>query len=162
MLVLVVEDEVLIGMMLEVDLERAGCRVIGPASNYEAALRLAATDPPELALVDIKLHGGASGLEVARTLRDRHGTTCIFLTAQPELALGARDCALGVITKPYDSDMLIATIALVEATRTGEEPPAAPCGLELLTPLRGSQNQPGEGPRDAARGGRGMPGAGAG
>jgi DNA-binding NarL/FixJ family response regulator len=48
-------------------LEQQGMRVIGVASNIGEALAIAATDPPDVALVDIDL-GVESGLDVARAL----------------------------------------------------------------------------------------------
>jgi len=48
-------------------LERQGMRVIGVASNIGEALAIAATDRPDVALVDVDL-GVESGLDVARAL----------------------------------------------------------------------------------------------
>jgi DNA-binding response OmpR family regulator len=132
MLVLVAEDEVLIGMMLELDLGQAGYRVAGPASTFAAALQLAARNPPDVALVDLTLNGTPGGIELARALRDRHATTCIILTAQPELAGEARDAALGVIAKPYDPADLARSVGYAGEVRTGASPAAVPRGLTLF------------------------------
>jgi two-component system, response regulator PdtaR len=56
-LVLVVEDEVLIAMDLEQLLHRHGWRVLGPAATVAEALRLLASDRPDVALLDVDLRG---------------------------------------------------------------------------------------------------------
>ena len=82
MIVLIVEDEALVGLVLETALRLAGHRVLGPAFTADEALRLVDAERPELALVDINLQGDRDGVASARALRDRHGTACLFLTAQ--------------------------------------------------------------------------------
>jgi len=48
-------------------LERQGMSVVGVASNCGEALAIAASDPPDVALVDVDL-GAESGIDVARAL----------------------------------------------------------------------------------------------
>ncbi len=55
--ILVVEDEFLIALDLEVTLETAGYRVIGPALNVSAALQLLKADRPDAAILDVNLAG---------------------------------------------------------------------------------------------------------
>jgi CheY-like chemotaxis protein len=46
-------------------------------------------------LSDVNLEGGTQGIDLARELRDRHDTTCVFLTAQPEKVHDAEPVATG-------------------------------------------------------------------
>ena len=78
MVILIVEDEVLIGLALQVVLFFGGHHVIGLAASADEALRLAAAEPPELAFVDINIRGDSDGIAVARALTERHGTSCIL------------------------------------------------------------------------------------
>jgi CheY-like chemotaxis protein len=55
--VLVVEDEMLVGMELESLLERQGCAVIGPASTVGRALALLDHEQVDAALLDLNLNG---------------------------------------------------------------------------------------------------------
>jgi two-component system, response regulator PdtaR len=55
--ILVVEDEFLIAMELDITLGRAGFRVLGPAANVSAALKLLRADRPEAAVLDVDLAG---------------------------------------------------------------------------------------------------------
>ena len=74
MLILVVEDEALVGLVLVLALVRKGRDVLGPAGTATEALALAERTPPELALVDIDLRNGGDGVGVARALLGRHGS----------------------------------------------------------------------------------------
>jgi two-component system, response regulator PdtaR len=132
MVILVVEDEVLIGVALCMILRVAGYRVCGPAGSVDDALELAGQEAPDLALVDVNLGGGAEGLDLARALRHRHGATCIFLTGNAGIAHQARDAAIGVIAKPYSFDAVVGAAAFVAAAASGNPTIAAPRGLQLF------------------------------
>lgn len=67
-LVLVVEDEALIGMTLLPDLEEAGYRVAGPFSRGDEALTWLERVTPDLAILDIILGDGPCQ-DLARGLR---------------------------------------------------------------------------------------------
>ncbi len=55
--VLVVEDEALVGMMIEDVLGDFGYSVVGPIENLQAAILLAATEQIDVAVVDINISG---------------------------------------------------------------------------------------------------------
>jgi DNA-binding response OmpR family regulator len=120
MIVLIVEDEALVGLVLETALRLAGHRVLGPAFTADEALRLVDAERPELALVDINLQGDRDGVASARALRDRHGTACLFLTAQTGQAHAADDAAIGLIGKPYDPAAVVRAIEALARIRSGE------------------------------------------
>ena len=132
MIILVVEDEVLIGIALCMVLRVAGHRVWGPAGTVDRALEMAASEAPDLAFVDLNLQGNAEGLDLARTLQRQHGTTCIFLTANVSRAREARDAALGVIAKPYSFDAVLGAVEYAAAARNGEPSKTAPRALQLF------------------------------
>lgn len=131
MVILIVEDEYLIGLALALVLAIAGHHIVGPAASADEALQLAQAERPELAFVDININGDRDGVDVARLLTE-HGTTCIFLTAQLDRARAARDVAVGVITKPYDPNALLQTVEVAADIRTGLIPTVVPRHLELF------------------------------
>ena len=131
MVILIVEDEYLIGLALALVLAIAGHHIVGPATSADEALQLAQAERPELAFVDININGDRDGVDVARLLTE-HGTTCIFLTAQLDRARAARDVAVGVITKPYDPNALLQTVEVAADIRTGLIPTVVPRHLELF------------------------------
>jgi CheY-like chemotaxis protein len=77
--ILVVEDEALLASSIKDILEESGFSVAVASSGPEA-LSLAFVDPPDLALVDIRLAGPMNGIEVAARLREQLGVPPIFLS----------------------------------------------------------------------------------
>ena len=138
MLILVVEDEALLAMALEAALTDAGHHVLGPASTASRALEIVEREQPELALVDINLRDGSSGVDLARDMRARWGTPCLFMTAQSNVARANRDAALGILDKPYDPETVLACIDVMKEIMDGGNPPppAIPYGLELFPTTR--------------------------
>ena len=81
MKILIVEDEPLIAMHIEQMVKDFGYHVCGMAASAHEAIRLAACECPHIALMDIHLAGGSSGIDAAQALFERHGVSCIFLSA---------------------------------------------------------------------------------
>lgn len=128
MRILVVEDEALIALVLVEILAEDGHEVLGPAATVEQALALCEEGPPQLALLDITLQGGGSGLEVARVLFGRWGVRSIFASSQVCVARQARDVALGCIQKPYAVETVLRSIEAVRAVLDGAAPASLPQG----------------------------------
>ena len=97
--VLIVEDEILVAMELEAVVEDLGQTPIGIAADLETAMRLAA-DRPDVALVDVNLRDGPTGIEIGRRLSRDHGTIVVFMTANPALLGEGVAGAIGVLPKP--------------------------------------------------------------
>jgi DNA-binding response OmpR family regulator len=145
MLVLIVEDEPLIAVSLELELELAGHRVLGPADDPEHAMRLAAEHRPDVALVDIGLHGTPRGIELARALRAQYDVAVLLVTLNRDAALENQDAALGVITKPFDPDDVPESVEIANALKQGKQPSthSLPGSLELFaTPTQSRQDEP--------------------
>ena len=132
MVILIVEDEILVGLALKLVLRIGGYCVLGPAATAEDALHLAQVQHPDLAFVDITLSGEEDGIAVAQALTTRYGTSCIFLTAELDRARSSKEAALGVIAKPYDPPELLRAVKLVKAIRKGALPSRIPRHLELF------------------------------
>jgi len=103
-------------------------------SDGESALKALIENPPDLAVLDIKMPK-MDGLELLRRLREKSAIPVIFLTSKDDeldealgLAMGADD----YIAKPFSQRLLIARIRAIlrrtEATlpnpETGEDVPA--------------------------------------
>lgn len=98
-------------------------------SDGETALKALVDNPPDLAVLDIKMPR-MDGLELLRRLREKSGIPVIFLTSKDDeldealgLAMGADD----YIAKPFSQRLLIARIRAIlrrtegaTATGTGE------------------------------------------
>ena len=112
--ILIVDDDALMRRSLALSLEGAGYRA-ETATSAEEALEAVAARRPDLVLLDIGLPG-IDGLEALRLLRQRLDAPVIFVTARRReldeilgLELGADD----YVTKPFDTDVLLARIRAV-------------------------------------------------
>ena len=122
--VLVVDDEVQIRRALLLNLRSRGYQVVEAATG-EVALQLAASERPDLVLLDLGLPG-IGGLDVIAALRGWTHVPIIVLTVRDDerakvmaLDAGADD----YVTKPFGSDELLARIRA--ALRRAEAPAAA-------------------------------------
>jgi len=113
--VLVVEDQVLIAIHLQDLVEDAGHRVVAITHDADSALTAAASERPAIAIMDIRLAHGTSGVDVARQLYERHGMRCWFVSANINDEVRSRVAdlrPLGFIGKPF---LAVEVIAAVQA-----------------------------------------------
>jgi two-component system, response regulator PdtaR len=102
--ILVIEDDLLIATQIETTLTEAGFDVVGLAPTGEEAIELAANDPPDLAVVDIRLAGDRNGVDTALELFRSHGIRCIFASAYSDdesRRRAAPAAPFGWLQKPY-------------------------------------------------------------
>jgi DNA-binding response OmpR family regulator len=129
--ILLVDDDALLRRSLAFSLEQAGYRVSTAASAEDA---LARRDRPALVLLDIGLPG-MDGLDALRHFQQSTDAPIIFLTARRReldevlgLELGAED----YVTKPFDTDVLLARIKVVlRRSRRSAAPGPKPGPLEV-------------------------------
>src|SRR3954467_956978 len=96
-------------------------------SDGEAALKALTENPPDLAVLDVKMPR-MDGMELLRRLRERSSVPVIFLTSKDEeldealgLALGADD----YVKKPFSQRLLIARIKVILRRAEARAAPAA-------------------------------------
>lgn len=130
--VLIVEDEILLAAELGFLVQESGCRDVGHAMSADEAVRLASALHPDLALVDVHLRDGPTGVEVARRIVDDCGGVVLFMTANVKRLPPDFAGACGVIGKPYSEIGVRRALAFLETClRTGEAPGPPPVGFEL-------------------------------
>ena len=136
MVILIIEDEALLGMSLAWELEEAGHKVLGPVSSTAAARRLAARERPDLALIDIDLQDQQPGIELARDLRQQFGVASLLLTSEPNAIRSYTDAVLGVIAKPFNPVEIRRSVAVAKSVLNGRSPASAtiPRMLEIFEP----------------------------
>lgn len=136
--VLIVEDEVLIALELEDLLAEAGHVPVGIASTAAEAVRLGHDLKPDVALVDIHLGDGPTGIDVARSLGAADGTTVVFTTANGRRIPPDFAGAAGAIGKPYSERSVRSALTYFADRRDGRiaasVPP--PDGVVLSPRLR--------------------------
>ena len=94
--VLIADDEAIIRLGLRTMLEEMGHRVVGMATDGPSAVRLAAKEKPDLALLDIKMPD-MDGLEVAEAITAKRRITILMLTAYSDRELVERATKLAVL-----------------------------------------------------------------
>jgi CheY-like chemotaxis protein len=129
MRILVVEDEALVAMEIEMMIDLAGHEAVAQADDLNSALSAVAAARPDLALVDIQLAGGCSGLDVAAALK-AHRVPVVFATGNCPREQG-RDLALGCLHKPVTDSTLAAALAAAAALLEGAPIPPLPTSLHL-------------------------------
>src|SRR5688500_4238784 len=78
--VLIVEDDLLVGMGLKAQIERLGHSVVGQASGATDAMALYREHKPDIVLLDIRLDD-ADGIEVAGQLLKERRAPMIIISA---------------------------------------------------------------------------------
>jgi len=108
-LLLVDDDEDFLGV-LAIAMRKRGFTVT-LANSAESAFELAKNDPPEFAVVDLKMSGN-SGLVLVRQLSDLEaGTKIVVLTGYASIATAIEAIKLGAthyLAKPVDADEIVA------------------------------------------------------
>ncbi|MEA2682220.1 MAG: two-component system, OmpR family, alkaline phosphatase synthesis response regulator PhoP [Chloroflexota bacterium] len=123
--ILVVDDEAQIVRLVSDHLVHAGFSVL-QAADGATALRLAASEHPDLVILDLGLPG-LDGLDVTRNLRRANPVPVIMLTARSDesdklvgLELGADD----YVTKPFSPKELVARVrAVLRRTEAAAQAP---------------------------------------
>ena len=111
--ILIVEDDYLVASELEATLTDAGFQVVGVASTADQAIRLARTQRPDLAVVDVRLIGRRDGVDAAVTMFNEFGLRSIFATAHDDADTRERAkqaSPIAWLAKPYTPARLIPLI----------------------------------------------------
>jgi DNA-binding response OmpR family regulator len=107
--VLLVEDDFMVSMLAEDILLEAGAKVL-LAMQLGAAMKIAADEAVDVAVLDVNLGDGRTSYPVAELLRTRH-IPFMFLTGYDDCGLDRQFDSQPKLQKPYPAE------ALVEAVR---------------------------------------------
>lgn len=133
MRVFIIEDEALLQMELEMFIEDAGHAVAGVATSLREAHVFAKQMGADVALVDIHLADGPTGIEAGRMLASR-GLPVVFVTANaarlPDDFVGA----LGVIGKPYSQAGIVSALKYIGSALQSQQPSLPPPPSLTLAP----------------------------
>ncbi|WP_322963385.1 response regulator [Sphingomonas fuzhouensis] len=126
---LIIEDEALVAMLVEDALTLHGHRIIGIADTVASAMELVEGERPDLALCDVKLADGDSGLTAAQLLAER-GIPCVFLSGNcPDH--GGHPLVIGCIAKPFRAGTLGTAVRAAYRTAKGQRPSDPPPTLKF-------------------------------
>lgn len=130
--ILIIEDERLVAMEMELVLADLGHEVVGIAADADSALALAQARAPDVALVDINLADGPTGVEVGRRLAQELGAAVVYITANPRMLGEGVAGAIGVLTKPTEEEAVSRAVDYALQRRRGYPVPPPPPELRLF------------------------------
>jgi len=113
---LIVEDELLIAETIKLYLNERGHSVVGIAISYEEAIQLLRATNPDIVLLDVRLYGVKSGIDVANHLLELgNNIPYVIVSSQYDTKIIEEAMyagAAGYITKPIAKETLWSTIEL--------------------------------------------------
>lgn len=114
--ILIVEDEILIADNIKRFLVQQGYDVVGIAISYDEATFLIETEHPDIILLDIRLNGEKSGIDIATYLNHKSiKIPFVFLTSQMDsknIEDAKKTFPSGYLSKPIQHESLKATIEI--------------------------------------------------
>lgn len=129
---LLVDDDATFTVVLERALEKRGYSVM-TANSVETALPLAEANPPEFAVLDLKMNG-ASGLVLVQRLHELDpATRIVMLTGYASIATAVEAIKLGAtqyLSKPANADEIVS--AFGHSARTDIPLEAQPASVDKL------------------------------
>jgi DNA-binding response OmpR family regulator len=132
--ILIIEDEALVAMELRFVLEDLGYEIAGMAADARTARQLVQETEVDLALVDIHLSDGPTGIELGRELGQQLGVTVLFMTANPGMVRNGVAGTIGVLSKPTDERAVQTAVDYALRRRTGRPVEYAPPEVRLIRP----------------------------
>ena len=105
--VLIVEDDYVIAQGLSHAIADNGFTVVGPVDTADLAVRLIANEPPDGALLDVRLRDGSS-VEVAKALQER-GVPFIVMSGHSRDTLPFELKKAPFVAKPMSESELVNT-----------------------------------------------------
>ncbi|QJE73851.1 response regulator [Aerophototrophica crusticola] len=136
--IMIVEDDAVIAFDLAETVRNMGHHVCGTAATMDAALTTAKRNRPTLALMDLRLAHGDSGITTAQMLRQSSELPIIFVTAfGDELTRRGLEHLGPVIRKPFTREQI--ERAITQAVFAPTREPNSPA----LAALAGQGGHPG-------------------
>ena len=148
--ILIVEDEPIIADDIAISLQEMGHHVIGIANSWEMTQPILDSENIDLVLLDIKIKGEESGIDIGHQLNDNYKVPFIYVTSffDEEIVKKAEETDPGAyLVKPFKDPDLKASIQLTLGKKKDqfaiESSPIKPLNLFLkkegvMTPLEPS------------------------
>lgn len=114
--ILVADDEVYISEMLKDILIDLGYEVTDIVSTVETAVQSLVFQTPDLAILDIKMHGRNQGFEIARLLQEEYHIPFLFLTSFSDTSTVKEASELeplAYLVKPFNEQNIFATLEVI-------------------------------------------------
>lgn len=115
--ILIVEDEVIIGMALAAELEDHGYNIVDIACSGKEALKAVRSFQPDLIILDIKISGCMDGLETLSELRKIANPFVIVISGNSDTSTHSRIKGMavdGFLVKPVNTKDLLGQIDAIK------------------------------------------------
>lgn len=130
--VLIVEDQPELTLVIGEALAGSGFAIAGMAISETDACSLASAAQPDIAVVDVQLKSGGSGLNIGPILA-RRGVAVLYATSDPDEVVDSHAAGIGCLAKPYTVSQLVRSVRLVqEAAAHGTRTRPAPANFRYL------------------------------
>lgn len=139
--ILLVEDNTNLSENISELLKINGYEILRIFESADSVMEYMLESPPDLILIDIKLKGSKTGIELAHDLRNEFKVPIVFITSASGKDIISKVRHLhpdGFIVKPFTKESLITTIELAMANYKSEEL------VENRTSIIKSKNTPDE------------------
>lgn len=133
--ILIVEDDMIIGANISLQLTNLGYEIDGLVSRGEDAISHVKENAPDILLLDINLKGVLNGIETAKAIQKTQDIPIIYLTANSDEATfekAKETHPKAFIAKPFNKLNLQRTIALVVEQLTENKPVSDHDEIEVL------------------------------
>lgn len=128
---LIVEDDILSAMTLRDALEDAGFEVLDLTDRVADAIVAVEARKPDLALVNINLHGHDDGIGLAGHFQTMD-VPVLFISGQVSRARSAQTVAVGSLPKPYKPSDIVMAVQYLLHHLAGDETSPRPDRLEVF------------------------------
>jgi two-component system, LytTR family, response regulator len=111
----IVEDDLLSAALLQQELSTMGYEVPEPCTDYDQAILMLVSNPPDLVVLDIRLDGEKGGIDIAAYIRKHMDIPFIFLTANADkntLNNAKSVMPYAFLVKPFKQSDLYAAIEI--------------------------------------------------
>jgi DNA-binding response OmpR family regulator len=131
--VMIAEDDLLIGDMLEDILVQSGYDVCGIVRTVAEGVELGKRHKPDLAILDVRLAGGGLGTSIAAGLDDEGHCGILYASGNLNQVVLTSSDGEACLSKPYrPADVLRALEIVEEIVNLGKASQPFPSGFHLL------------------------------
>ena len=119
--IFVAEDDVFISEQLIDMLEELGYNVLDVGYDYDSSLEILKYSNPEIAILDIKMHGKDEGLKIAQYINESLKIPFIFLTSfsdEETVQKAVAQNPSAYLVKPFNKNDIFSTLELVKRTKS--------------------------------------------
>jgi two-component system, LytTR family, response regulator LytT len=122
----IVEDDFLISNFISTSLTNIGYNVLDICNSYDSFIESFGKSKPDILLLDIKIEGAKTGIDIARHLQDYDDVPFIFISSlndRKTIDQAKKLMPAAYLIKPFDEDDLYAAIEIALVNHSQKKMP---------------------------------------